>query len=218
MVFRDQWLGVVIALARGTTVFLPHDMRALEIYARHAAVALSNARLVDRLEREATEDPLTGLANKRAFDAAYAAELSRAERERTSLALVVLDLDYFKEVNDTHGHPYGDQVLVAVASSLRQSVRDHDTLARLGGEEFGLLLPGATLGEAHAAAERARAHIRALQLPDRTVSASAGVAAVTPPAVDGYDLFAAADQALYEAKRQGRGRTALAEPAGSPAG
>lgn len=214
MVFRDDWLGVLIALAHGTTVFLPQDMRALEIYAGHAAVALSNARLVERLEREATEDPLTGLSNKRVFQLAYAAELSRAQREQAPLALAILDIDHFKDINDTFGHPFGDRVLVEAATSLRGSVRGHDTLARLGGEEFALLLPGTTLAEAHAVAERARALLGAIQLPDRNLSASAGVAAIDGSASRGQDLLAAADQALYDAKRQGRDRTSLASEAG----
>jgi diguanylate cyclase (GGDEF)-like protein len=210
LVFRDRLLGVLVALAPGATVFLPQDVQALETFAGHAAIALSNARLVDQLEREAAEDPLTGLANKRAFELAYGAELSRAARANSTVALVVLDLDYFKEINDTHGHPFGDEVLVEVAKALRAAVRTHDTVARLGGEEFAMLLPGADLDDAREIAERARGLIAEIELPEATLSVSAGVAATSVGPERSGELFRAADRALYEAKRGGRGRTELA--------
>jgi diguanylate cyclase (GGDEF)-like protein len=217
LTFGERLLGVLVALTRGATVFLPHDLQSLETYAGHAAIALSNARLVGQLEREAAEDPLTGLANKRVFRVACAAELSRAEREQTSLALIVLDLDHFKELNDTYGHPYGDRVLVSVADALRSAVRGHDTVSRLGGEEFGLLLPGATLEEAREVADRARRLLATVELPYGELSSSAGVAVSQGGHPRANELFIAADRALYEAKRLGRGRTAMApepEPSG----
>jgi diguanylate cyclase (GGDEF)-like protein len=210
LIFRDRLLGVLIALAPGARVFLPADVRALETYAGHAAIALWNARLVDQLEREAAEDPLTGLANKRTFHSACEVELRRAAHDDGSVALVVLDIDHFKEINDTFGHPFGDQVLVAVAEALREAVREYDTIARLGGEEFALLLPGTTLEQARSVAERARELIAAIELPDTRLSSSAGVAAATGVDAPASDLLNSADEALYDAKRQGRGRTTLA--------
>lgn len=210
LVFGERLLGVLIALAPGATVFLPQDVRALETYGGHAAIALSNARLVEQLERQAAEDPLTGLANKRALQLAGEAELSRAARQQTSLALVVIDLDHFKEVNDRYGHPFGDQVLVAVAKALRSAVRAHDIVARNGGEEFVLLLPGTSYQEARAVVERARFMIEEIDLPDGGLSSSAGVACTAAGVTRLRDLFEAADRALYLAKRQGRGRTELA--------
>ena len=210
LVFRDRLLGVLVALAPGATVFLPQDVQALETFAGHAAIALSNARLVDQLEREAAEDPLTGLANKRAFELTYGAELSRAARSDGTVALVMLDIDHFKEINDTHGHPFGDEVLVVVAKALRAAVRTHDTVARLGGEEFAMLLPGADLDGAREIADRARALIAEIDLPGMTLSASAGAAATSVGPERSGDLFRAADRALYDAKRRGRGRTEVA--------
>src|SRR5205085_6231344 len=99
LVYRDRLLGALVAFAPGANVLLPQDVRALETYAGYAAMALSNARLVEQLEREAAEDPLTGLANKRSFELAYAAELSRAEREGSSVAVLAVDIDHFKEIN-----------------------------------------------------------------------------------------------------------------------
>ena len=209
LVFGERLLGVLIALAPGAGVFLPHDIRALETYAGHAAIALSNARLVDQLERRAAEDPLTGLANKRALQLAGEAELSRSAREGSAFSLVVLDLDHFKEINDSHGHPFGDQVLVAVAKALRSAVRAHDIVGRMGGEEFVLLLPGTPGEQAHTVAERARMLIADIELPEGRLSSSAGVAVSDGGHRAFEELLAAADRALYRAKRQGRGRTEL---------
>lgn len=214
LAFRGRFHGALIALAPGATVFLPHDVRALETYAVHAAIALSNANLVGQLEREAAEDPLTGLANQRVFRLSCDAEMNRAERELAAVALVVLDIDHFKAVNDTHGHPFGDQVLQAVAGALRSVARGHDTVARIGGEEFALLLPGANLAEGREVAERARATIASIILPHGVeLSSSAGVAASWGADAPGSDLLGHADRALYEAKRQGRARTVLASAA-----
>jgi diguanylate cyclase (GGDEF)-like protein len=210
LVFRDRLLGVLVALAPGATVFLPQDVQALETYAGRAAIALSNARLVEQLEREAATDPLTGLANKRAFELAYGAELSRAARMDNTVALVTLDIDHFKEINDGFGHPFGDEVLVAVAKALRAAVRAHDTVARLGGEEFAMLLPDANLRDAYDIAERARALIADIRVPGATLSSSAGAAATTAGQERSGELYDAADRALYDAKRLGRGRTELA--------
>ena len=210
LVYADRLLGVLVALAPGATVFFPGDVRSLEIYAGHAAIALWNARLVEQLELHAAEDSLTGLANRRAFDMACAAELDRVARHGETAGLVLFDLDHFKQINDTYGHPFGDQMLEAVAGVLRSMVRSHDTVARIGGEEFALLLPGATLDEAHEIAERARERVGTIGLPDGALSCSAGVAVAEGAQTRSSDLFAEADRALYAAKRAGRGRTILA--------
>jgi diguanylate cyclase (GGDEF)-like protein len=207
LLFRDELLGVLAALAHGSTVFLPGDTATLSAYAAHAAIALSNARLVDRLERQAAEDPLTGLANQRAFNRTCAAEFSRAQRAGSEVSIVMLDLDEFKEINDTYGHPYGDQILLGVADALRGSIRQHDTAARLGGEEFAILLPDANATAAYDIAERARAAIARVPVANSTLSCSAGAATALPADALPTDLLALADEALYEAKRLGRNRT-----------
>lgn len=212
LVFRDQVLGVLIALAHGTTVFLPHEAATLAAYAAQAAIALSNARMVERLERQAAEDPMTGLANQRAFHRSCAAELSRTARDGRPLAIVALDLDHFKAINDAHGHPYGDQVLRRTAEALSEAVRPHDTVARMGGEEFALLLPGADAESARAVAERARAAVAALHVPGRALTCSAGVAVHAGPLGALERLLAQADRALYRAKAAGRDRTHVHDP------
>jgi diguanylate cyclase (GGDEF)-like protein len=210
LMYRDRLLGALVALAPGANVFLPQDVRALVTCASHAAIALSNARLVEQLEREASEDPLTGLANKRSFELAYSAELNRAGREGGPTAMVTLDIDHFKQINDRYHHGFGDQVLIAVANAVRGAVRDYDTVARVGGDEFVVLLPGTNAEDAQAVAERARALISEVELPEGKLSCSAGVAAISGAETPGEAILDAADSALYEAKRQGRDRTRLA--------
>jgi diguanylate cyclase (GGDEF)-like protein len=217
LVFRDGLLGVLAALAHGSTVFLPGDTAALSAYAAHAAIALSNARLVTRLERQAAEDPLTGLANQRAFYHACAAEFSRAQRADSEVSIVMLDLDHFKVINDAHGHLHGDRVLLAVAEALRESVRGHDAVARMGGEEFAILMPDAGLDAAYDTAERARVAISQLPIASSALSCSAGVATASPAEASPVDLLAMADGALYQAKRLGRDRTVTSHSsAGQP--
>jgi diguanylate cyclase (GGDEF)-like protein len=209
LLFRDRLLGALVALVPGANVFLPQDVRALGACAAHAAIALSNARLVEQLEREAGEDPLTGLANKRKFELAYAAELNRAAREGSPIAIAVLDIDHFKGINDRYHHTFGDQVLVAVSAAVSAAVRTYDTVARVGGDEFVVLLPGATPEDASKVAERARALIAEIELPEGTLSCSAGVAAVNGDDLHADEILEAADRALFSAKRQGRDRTEL---------
>lgn len=212
---RGELLGVLIAVAPGPLSFLPGDQRALEIHAGQAAIALTNARLVEQLEHQAAEDPLTGLANRRVFQSTCRAELDRAARNGTALALVIFDIDHFKVINDTYGHPFGDIVLINVGRALRSVARGHDTIARLGGEEFALLLSGADADRAREVADRAREQIAAIELPRGVLACSAGVAATAGRHALESDLVGDADRALYAAKRQGRACTVVAAPLSS---
>ncbi|MGZ4316072.1 MAG: diguanylate cyclase [Gaiellaceae bacterium] len=182
--------------------------------ASHAVVALDNARLHRIVERQALIDGLTGLANRRQCEETLADELARVERFGGSLAVVVADLDWFKDVNDRHGHPAGDSVLSEFAALLQETVRDVDLAGRWGGEEFVLILPGTDLAGGAQVAERIRAALagRIVLAVDRTpitVTASFGVAAI-PPAKTASELFAAADAAMYQAKRGGKNRVETA--------
>jgi diguanylate cyclase (GGDEF)-like protein len=183
--------------------------------AAHAVVALDNARLHGMVERQALLDGLTGLANRRAAAEALHAEAARAERLQTPLAVVLADLDGFKEVNDEHGHAVGDEVLRTFADVLRETVRESDVAGRWGGEEFLLLLPGADLGGAMQLAERVREALaeRPIQsVPELRVTASFGIAEYAGEA-NSEQLVAAADSALYRAKRAGKDRVEGAVPA-----
>ncbi len=175
-------------------------------------------RLEERLRDEATTDGLTGLANRRSFDERLRQEWRRAERDGGPLALVLLDVDHFKGYNDRYGHAQGDACLREIASVLGQTRRASDLAARIGGEEFCLILPRTSWAGAHAVAESIRFAVAALGLEHRdgvggTVTVSVGVALGEPHLSETPEaLFKAADVALYEAKRKGRNRVAWSAP------
>ena len=159
------------------------------------------------LERLARTDSLTHLANRLVLQEALEREAARRGDGRTQLALVLLDLDHFKQVNDGFGHPAGDRVLVEVARRLERTVRAGEVLARVGGEEFAWLLPASCADEAVAAADRIRAEIAARPFGRAgTLTMSAGVGLMPTPC-EGDVLYRMADRALYEAKQRGRNRT-----------
>ncbi|TML17180.1 MAG: diguanylate cyclase [Actinobacteria bacterium] len=200
--------------------FSDEDRMTAVSLASHAVVALDNARLHRIVERQALMDGLTGLANRRQCEESLADELARVERFGGSLAVVVADLDWFKDVNDRYGHPAGDSLLRDFALLLQETLRDVDLAGRWGGEEFLLILPGTDLSGGAQVAERVRAALasRIVLTVEGTpipVTASFGVAAV-PPAKTASELFATADAALYEAKRAGKNRVqTAAEPVAS---
>jgi diguanylate cyclase (GGDEF)-like protein len=171
-----------------------------------------------RLDLMSKTDGLTSLVNRRHFMSLLDAELKRGRRYQHSVAVVMVDLDYFKKINDAHGHLTGDRVLVAVSTAMAEAVRDTDVVARYGGEEFVLLLPNTDRDGARELAERCRELIAATQIADERglveVTASLGIAAfpsdVSDPSADA--LLGAADAALYQAKEDGRNRVVLAEP------
>jgi diguanylate cyclase (GGDEF)-like protein len=185
----------------------------------------TNAELLatnQALWQSAKTDALTGLANRRHFDDALELELRRAARQGQPLALLLLDLDYFKQFNDEYGHYEGDKCLKAVAKALQDnSQRSGDLAARYGGEEFAVILPYTSADQARDVAERIRLAVTDLHLPHLRsrisdwVTTSIGVAACPAGAdcpVEPAELFNAADQALYLAKAEGRNRVAMAAP------
>ncbi len=170
------------------------------------------------LQRLASTDALTGLPNKRSLEAAISRDLARADRDKTWLSMVVVDVDHFKKVNDSYGHATGDQVLQAVAMALSKHLRAGDLAGRYGGEEFVLVLSGSNMIGARIASERIRKALEVMTVetdhgPLR-VTASFGGASVCGPGCSRVrdDLFARADEALYEAKRSGRNRVVISEP------
>lgn len=169
-----------------------------------------------RLETMALRDPLTGASNRRGMEAEVAAYIAASRRNGTPLAMLVFDIDHFKCINDDFGHEAGDQVLVQLARIVRANTRGEDRLSRLGGEEFGLLLPVADAAAAWATAEKLRLAVeRELRCHGRPVTISVG-AAVHRPDETAAEWMARADAAMYEAKRGGRNRTVVARDDGVP--
>jgi len=168
---------------------------------------------IDRLRADADLDSLTGLSNRRRFRVALAREVERWRRYRVPCALLMLDIDHLKRVNDQFGHPAGDAVIRQIAQTLKEVSRDNDTAARLGGEEFGLLLAGVDLQRAAAAAERLRTVLRARRVDGvGTVTVSIGVASCPDNATSERTLYSASDSALYVSKNSGRDRVSVAPP------
>jgi diguanylate cyclase (GGDEF)-like protein len=177
-------------------------------------MGLTMLRLVTRLRAQTRQDPLTGLCNRRALEQAVDDAWRRWRRGAGCFAVLALDLDHFKRINDTHGHAVGDRVLQQVASRLMAVVRSIDTVARTGGEEFIVLVPQVGLDGARAAAERLRAAIRMQPFEGPrgplTITVSVGVALAQEADAEPREVLQRADQALYRAKEGGRDRIELA--------
>ena len=187
---------------------LPAEFRLL---AARAGQLVAHMLTIDHLRAEADQDFLTGLANRRRFRKALGQEVERWRRYRVPCALLLLDIDHLKRINDTYGHPAGDRVIRSVADVLVELSRDNDTAARLGGEEFALLLAGVGNEKALAAAERVREAVAERPLAEvGRVTVSLGVAACPSNALTERELFTASDTALYSAKHGGRNRAVLA--------
>ncbi|MDX1722199.1 MAG: histidine kinase N-terminal 7TM domain-containing protein [Pseudomonas sp.] len=223
-------IRVIKRVTHHGAIVLGHMLYLRDVTQRHLgelklaeALAISEDRLRtisslhEQLQEQALRDPLTGLYNRRYLDEFFSRELARAERERTSVALALIDLDHFKQLNDEYGHLAGDDVLKGVAQHLLDNLRASDAVFRIGGEEFLLILPGVDVQEAHKRLESICQGLAASPLPtrsgERTVTLSAGL--VLWPAQGGAldELLHAADVALYEAKRAGRNRVQVCSQA-----
>ncbi|GII55580.1 hypothetical protein Pth03_39690 [Planotetraspora thailandica] len=199
-------LGVLVAIVCGLNL-------ALLLLVLPPVVLLQRSLLHAQLQAAARTDPKTGLLNAAAWQREADTEIVRAQRTGETLAVVIIDIDHFKRVNDTHGHLIGDQVLVQVAATLRSQLREYDVVGRFGGEEFVVLLPRADLTEARRIAERLRTRVGRTAVAAEhamvSVTVSAGVAIMNTHGEDLIELLAAADLALYRAKALGRDRICL---------
>jgi diguanylate cyclase (GGDEF)-like protein len=214
-------------LANEAAASIGLDVRAALVYmvvalAFHATlVALVVGRLMAELQHKARHDSLTGLLNRRAMEEAIESQLQRGRRSGETLCLLMLDLDHFKSINDRFGHSTGDLVLQHAAKVLKANVRTIDRVARVGGEEFLVLMPGASLGAARPVAERLREQLAAdaprVRGTALNLSVSIGLAEWSDPALDMSRLLVRVDTALYQAKAQGRNRVVAAEADGSSA-
>jgi diguanylate cyclase (GGDEF)-like protein len=215
---HGQVTGAFRVASRRSFAYEPEDFDLLRRLADFVAVAVENQRLLEANRRMAEVDGLTGVCNHRHFRTLLMREGERARQLGQPLALVMVDVDHFKRVNDNHGHPMGDAVLRHVAGVLARRVRRSDVVARYGGEEFAMLLPGSDAVAAARMAEELRAAIAAGSghandpAPPVGVTASFGVAAIPADAATETALVEAADAALYRAKRGGRNRVERAAP------
>jgi diguanylate cyclase (GGDEF)-like protein len=213
---EHQLLGLVTTVDPEDGGFGDDDIESLSALAVQAGVAIENARLHRVVERQAVTDALTGLANRRQFYEVLGREYERAQRFGTPLSLILLDIDDFKQINDTRGHLAGDAVLHGVATTLAELIREIDMAARYGGEEFAILLPQTGPEGAALLAERLRREIASRPIrfgPDEIegITASFGVAAGPEDSMTQIDLIASADAALYQAKRDGKNHVTVAE-------
>jgi len=204
MVVQRRAIGVLSAFRSTVNAFTEADLDLLTVVARYLAGAVEVARLHEQLKEIAATDSLTGLANRRTFLDRLQSEISRSRRARSELCIVLLDLNQFKTVNDVHGHAVGDQVLIRVAETLSQTVRQSDVAARFGGDEFILLIPESNRAEAAEILDRLRG--LSIMVPDRAgsrapVSFSWGLAAWPHDGEEIERLLKVADRRLYAMKR-----------------
>jgi diguanylate cyclase (GGDEF)-like protein len=213
----DRALGTLILGAKRRHAFGDTVRPTLEVLASHLAVSLSNARMVQKLETMATTDGLTGLLNKRAMLDAAAQRVAAASRFGGKLSLLVVDIDFFKKVNDTYGHDIGDIVIKGLGKVLERAKRTTDVVARFGGEEFVVLCEQTDEAGALMLGERIREELgrTVFPTPNGPLSVTCSVGVATFPEAGGSwdDLFKAADEALYTSKRGGRNRVSAWAPA-----
>ncbi|MBN2388828.1 MAG: GGDEF domain-containing protein [Anaerolineales bacterium] len=208
-------VGVMNLVRNNKGTFPPADIRLLTLLADQAAIAIVNARLHEAVSRLARIDGLTGLPNRRALDERLEQEIAHANRSGSSFAVVMMDLDGFKKINDTHGHEVGDDVLRQVAAGLQSTVRSTDFLARYGGDELTLILMGTNLQQAQFVAGKIKKFMSqlAIKLPGAaktTMGLSGGIALYPKDGESATRLLRAADEALYRAKNAGRDRFLVA--------
>jgi diguanylate cyclase (GGDEF)-like protein len=215
---KGEVLGVVTFADRADgEAFDEGDLTTARALAAPAALALLNDRLADQgrqLAHAATVDPLTGLFNRRHFHTRIEEEIERARRYSLDLALLLIDIDDFKQINDTLGHLAGDYLLRQVAEVLKRSVRVFDVCTRYGGEEFAILMPGSSAANAMVVAERIRARVESASRDDGPlppylrITVSLGLAVLGTESAS-QELIARADRALYRAKAEGKNRVAM---------
>src|SRR5205085_1831307 len=218
LIFHERLIGALQVIAGDPTrVWGENEILLLRTVANQAAVAVNHARMFAQIQQQALTDALTGCYNRRSFEMQFDREMLLAKRQRQSLSLIMLDLDRFKQLNDSAGHDAGDGALRQLADCFKQELRGVDSASRFGGDEFALILPQAYADGALIVAERVRARIEQITIAGfGNLTASIGIATFPMHAASRVDLFRAADDALYAAKRQGRNRVCVADSSVNP--
>ncbi len=185
----------------------------LSIFAKQIEMAITIAHLFSTVKEQAVTDGLTGLYNRRYFEEYLQKEVTRANRQKQAFSLIGLDLDFLKQINDKYGHSYGDLAIKTLADVIKNNARSIDTAARMGGEEFNIILPGVDSKGAMIAAERIRKTLEATEIETiGHITASIGVATYFEHTDNPEELIELTDQAMYQSKRNGRNRVTLATP------
>jgi len=216
LIFHERLIGALqITAADQTRLWCENEMLLLGTVANQAAVAVNHAGLFAQIQQQALTDALTGCYNRRSFEMQFDRELSMAKRQHQPLSLIMLDLDRFKQLNDSAGHDAGDGALRKLADCFKRELRGVDSAARFGGDEFALILPQAYPEGAQIIAERLRAQIESIHIPGfGKLRASMGIATFPSHGETRTELVVAADAALYSAKRSGRNRVCVFDPIG----
>lgn len=211
--YEKELLGILVFLSPSVNAIRPYQIELLKVLGNQASSSLANAKFHSEIERMAITDGLTGLFNHRTFQERLAAEFKRLHRFPEPLSLLLIDIDFFKKINDLYGHPAGDEVLRNIAGVIKETVRDVDVPARYGGEEFAAILVGTNHEGAMNMAERLRKSVEDkrfnLDGKEVRVTVSIGVATAPYDTGDREELIGKADQALYHSKRNGRNRCVL---------
>lgn len=216
LIAQRETLGLLHLMAAENQPFSEDRQQLARTIGEQISLALANLHLQERLRNQSIRDPLTGLFNRRYLEESLEREINRAARSKKPLGLIMLDIDFFKKFNDTHGHDAGDAVLREVATLLGTHLRKADSACRYGGEEFTLILPEADLHDACQKAEQLREAARRLEIRYGRqmvgpISLSLGVACFPQHGASGDELLHAADTALYQSKAAGRDRVTAAE-------
>ncbi|MDX6403243.1 MAG: hypothetical protein QOH70_698 [Blastocatellia bacterium] len=211
LIFHERLIGVLQVIASDRKrIWGENEILLLLTVANQVAVAVNHASLFAQIQQQALTDALTGCYNRRSFEMQLDREMKVSKRQHQPLSLIMLDLDRFKQLNDSVGHDAGDAALRKLADCFKQELRGVDSAARFGGDEFAVILPQAYMEGAVIVAERLRASIAEIQIPGfGTLSASIGIATFPAHGASRTDLVNAADAALYKAKRAGRNRVCM---------
>ena len=214
---QKESIGLVAALSREQRDFTSHGLHLLSVFARQAGLIIENAQLYERTQELAVRDGMTNLYNYRHFKEMLETELAHAGAKHKPLALLMVDIDYFKKYNDMHGHQRGDAALRTVSEILMRFTRGADVVARYGGDEFVIILPETDRVGARSVGENIRRQIEDAAFageeesqPGGKLTTTLGLAVYPGDAPDAAKLIQAADKALYAGKEAGRGRLVLA--------